>query len=289
MAIGFWLGRGRRDTAGREESVLDVAVLDWLLPIAVLYNISNATWTVHAMAIVSLCVAVTLVDASLTLVLTRAMRIEDPARQTLLVVAPLGNTAFFGLSAVVAVLGPAYLADAIVFDQLGTTLMLATYGNIIARGSLHHVRADAMATVTGFRPLWGLVGGAALSAVGLHLDHAPLEQVGQAVTSALLPVSMLALGMKLAVKGLLLTRAVALGVLVRVVLGPAVLLGLVWGLGIATPELSAGLLQTAMPPMIAAALLAERRGLDGTLAFSLCGLGLVAAFCILPIYGSILT
>jgi malate permease and related proteins len=50
----------------------------------------------------------------------------------LLLVVPLGNTSFLGFPAVEALLGTDHLPAAVIYDQLGSFLALATYGGYVA-------------------------------------------------------------------------------------------------------------------------------------------------------------
>ena len=49
----------------------------------------------------------------------------------LLLVVPLGNTSFMGVPVIQAFFGAAALSDLIIYDQVGTMLIFATYGSII--------------------------------------------------------------------------------------------------------------------------------------------------------------
>jgi predicted permease len=158
----------------------------------------------------------------------------------------------------------------------------------MARGMGTVVSCEDLYAVLKFRPLWGLLLGTVTGVLGGGFDWEPAHGLGVAATAALLPVSMIALGAKVAARGILVTWHVAIGVIIRVVVGPAVAAFTVLLLIGNFRTVDAGLLQTAMPPMFGAALLAERRGLDAKLAYSLCGMGLVAACVALPLYGLLL-
>lgn len=291
LLIGVVSGKGNRlgDGAGRTAEAqnsaptdfLDSVILDWLLPVTIIYNISGVSWHLHALYVIALCCCITSVDASLVFAACAIFRIKHPIGKTLLLVVPLGNTAYFGFAAVTALLGNKYLPDAIIFDQIGTTLMLATYGNIIAGAPGNKLSGDNLIVLLRFRPLWGFVAGVALDLLGVHLLLGSTKVLGTALSAALLPVAMIALGSKLAHKGLVVHWPVLVGVAIRVIIGPAIVIGLVAALTSRT-GLAGGLIQTATPSMVAAALLAERRGLATNVAYSICAVGIVVACLILP-------
>ncbi|SRR6266571_1057044 len=281
LLIGAAAGRARQDES-TPSGVLDKVVLDWLLPITILYNISDVTWRLHAVYVVGLCCVITVVDAILVVIACRLFHIDGIMKRTLLLVVPLGNTAYFGFAAVTALLGSKFLPDAIIFDQIGTTLMLAIYGNAVARASGGRASREELIGLLRFRPLWGFGVGVILDASDVHLMSGSTRVLGTAVSSALLPVAMLALGSKLATKGLVVSCPVIIGVTIRVLVGPAIVVGVVAATTASKAGVAGGLMQTAMPSMIAAALLAERRGLASREAYSLCAVGVVAACVVLP-------
>jgi malate permease and related proteins len=64
--------------------------------------------------------------------LARLARLDARTSGTLLLVVPLANTSFLGFPAVEALLGADHLPAAVVYDQLGSFLALATYGAVVA-------------------------------------------------------------------------------------------------------------------------------------------------------------
>ncbi|WP_062439965.1 AEC family transporter [Herbidospora daliensis] len=281
FAVGVMLGR-RQGASEAASQLLDRAVLDWLLPLTIVFQVSRVVWGLHSLWIIGLCFAITALDAVLIFLACRWFRIDGATQRTLLLVAPLGNTAYFGFSAVTAIMGADGLPDAIVFDQLGTTLMFATYANWVANSQVVVDRTTVL-QLTRMPALWGLVGGTLLSLTGVDLLNGPVGSLGLAISASLLPLSMIALGTRVTLSGLKRFRELAIGIGVRTVVGPALLLTAVVPLTDLDSSMPAALLQTGMPSMIGAALLAGRHGLDKELAYSMCVVGVPVALVTLPL------
>ena len=283
LVIGIAAGRSARKSGLVQSPILDRALLDWLLPIAIAFNLSSAAWGIHSLFVVAMSIGITVLDAGFIFIFSLSLKLDRVTRRTLLAVAPLGNTAYFGFSAITALLGSRYLPDAIIFDQVGTTIMLATYGNAVARPIGFSLSSKDLFDLLRFRPLWGFALGLILDIANVHLLDGSAGSFGSAISASLLPVAMLALGGKLITHGLKINKVVWLGVLIRGIIGPALLILLLTVLRVSLIGYVSPLLQAAMPAMIAAALLADRRGLDGAIAFSLCAVGIAISCVTLPV------
>jgi malate permease and related proteins len=223
------------------------------------------------------------------------LRLDPIVRATLLVVVPLGNTSFLGFPAIEALLGTEHLAMAALYDQGGTFLALATYASIVAArtGASVAVRtgsADAgpaqhpLARVLTFPPFIALVVALGLAATAADLPAVAAE-LATTLGATVTPLAMLAIGMRLDL-GAALHQPLALGsgLVLRMVVAPALVLATARLLGAAGPAWDVSLLQSAMPPMVTAAVVAAEAGLDDRLAASLAGVGVVAAMLTLPLW-----
>ncbi len=284
LALGF-VGSRRIPLQERGSTFLDRVILELLLPVVVLYNISGATWGVHTLVILGVALTTSAINILLVLLVGSIFQIEARQMRTMLLVVPIGNTAYFGFSAIRTLRGSDALVDAIVFDQIGTTLIFVTWANAISLGRLD---ASGLKSMVSFAPLWGLAVGVTLSALGLDLTDTSIASQGEVLTASIMPLAMIALGSKAATKRVTFSAWAVCGISVRLLVTPAVM-----GVGVAllatsvrTYEIS--LLQAAMPPMIASALLAEQRGLDSNLAYSICLGGTLAAVVTVPLYGMLI-
>jgi predicted permease len=192
----------------------------------------------------------------------------------------LSNTAFVGLPMAEALLGREGLAVAVVVDQMGSFLVLATLATLFAArasaGEKALGRTELLRKVVVFPPFIALVLALALHPWGFPgwLD-ATLERLGSTLT----PLTLFSVGFQLQLVGLRSrARALALGLGYKLVLAPAlVLLGL-WALPVAPIVVQASLLQNAMAPMVSGAILAAEHELDPDLSALMVGFGIPLSF-----------
>lgn len=198
----------------------------------------------------------------------------------LVLTAGLGNTAFVGLPMAEALLGQGGLAVAVVADQLGSFLVLSTLATIAAtRASAEKelpwsVLARKVAT---FPPFLALVVSLALRPWGFPgwLDRV-LERLGSLLT----PLALFSVGLQLRLTGVShRIPALALGLSYKLLLVPGlVALGLLAAPGLAPVVVQATVLQSAMAPMVSAAILAAEHDLDPELAVLMVGVGIPLSF-----------
>lgn len=196
----------------------------------------------------------------------------------LLMVVPLGNTAFLGLPVVEAVLGRDHLPAALAFDQVGTFLALATYGTWVS-GRLGSGGGDAGAMLrrlVTFPPFLALVGSLVFRAVDMPgAVHDVLVPLGRTVA----PVAMVSLGLRF-VPRLRIARpsAVVLGIAVKMVLMPALVAAAAFVLGDpADTAWAASIVEASMPPMVTAGVIGVAAGFDEDLTANLVATGTVLA------------
>jgi hypothetical protein len=195
----------------------------------------------------------------------------------------LSNTAFVGLPLLEGLMGPKALEVAVVVDQLGSFLALATVATLFAaRAAAKDTRPGVLLRkVLGFPPFLALV--AALLARPWEwpgwLDGV-LGRLGELLT----PLALFSVGYQLRLSGMKgRVRALALGLGYKLVLAPvmvALVLLVLPGIGRLTFEVS--VLQAAMAPMVTGAILAADHGLDPELSALLVGLGIPLSFATVP-------
>lgn len=201
----------------------------------------------------------------------------------LLMVTPLGNTTFLGLPLVDALLGPDALDRALAFDQLGTFLALATYGAFVAaHWGTGEMGWAVLGRLVRFPPFIAVILSFPLRSLEMQsdLDDA-LGSLGRLVG----PLAMLALGLRfrIAIEGHGRTAAVwclvtKMVVLPLVVLGAAVIAG-----GLDDPMWRASVLESGMPPMVTAGVVAAHAGMDEGVATTVVGIGLALTVITVPL------
>ncbi|MDR1648110.1 MAG: AEC family transporter [Zoogloeaceae bacterium] len=208
----------------------------------------------------------------------------------LLLCVMLGNTGFVGYPMIRALLGEAALGYAVIYDQFGTFLLLTSVGLYLCA----HFGGDAMPgfktmilRILRFPPALALIAGLTV----MPLD--PPEWIRHTLTSlsdAMLPLVMLAVGFSLRFTlPMAELRALTAGLAVKLLVMPLVAWGMAWALGLHGDLLRVAVLESAMPAMITAAVLAIAHNLAPRLAAALTGYGILCAMLTLPFWNWALT
>lgn len=212
---------------------------------------------------------------------------------TLMVVVPLGNTSFLGFPAVQALLGARLLPPAVVYDQLGTFLALATLSTVVAArygaGEIPTRRVMAR-RVLHFPPLVALVVGLLANMVANRVGGLPTALTDLAATlgATVTPLAMIAVGMRLRLRGAgWRPGPLAAGLAARMVLAPAVVLLVAFAVGM-DDVWRVSVLESAMPPMVMGGVVAAAAGLDDRLAAQLVGVGAITSMATLPLWAMLL-
>jgi malate permease and related proteins len=113
-----------------------------------------------------------------------------------------------------------------------------------------------------------------------------VRQVVELLGAAVVPLAMVSIGMRLRLDVVTHRPAVlATGLVLRMAVAPALVLGAAVVLGAhGTPAWEVSIVQSAMPPMVTAAVIAVDAGLDERLAVALAGIGVAVAMASLPLW-----
>ncbi|WP_338870989.1 AEC family transporter [Myxococcus stipitatus] len=197
----------------------------------------------------------------------------------------LGNTAFVGLPMAEALLGSKGLAVAVVVDQLGSFLALSTVATLSAARASAEAELPFRALVTKvatFPPFVALVLSLLLRPVGYP---AWVESVLDRLGSLLTPLALFSVGLQLRFSGLKARLpALSLGLFYKLVLVPGVVVLVLLALpGLPPMVVQATVLQSAMAPMVSAAILAAEHRLDPDLSVLMVGVGIPLSFLTAPL------
>jgi predicted permease len=219
----------------------------------------------------------------------RALRWSDARIGALTLVCGLGNTSFMGYPMIEALRGREALALAVVADQVGCFLMLATGGVIVAvlyGGGAVRPRELARRVLL-FPPFVAMCVGAAAGAAG---GWPPLaEQVLHAVGLTLTPLALFAVGLRVQLR---LAReqlaAAGIGLSWKLLLAPLAVLALGQAAGVTGLTLTVAVLQAGIAPMISAAILADQHRLEPALANAVLGAGILLSLRTVPLWNALL-
>lgn len=191
----------------------------------------------------------------------------------------LGNTSFFGLPMIEAYYGHAQVVTGIVVDQLGSFLVLSTLGITVAGlySSGRPTAVEIIKRIALFPPFIAL-------ALALLLIPAAypgwLVAVLQRLGDTLAPLALLSVGFQLRLGHVAgNARKLAIGLGFKLLLAPLlVFLLYVPLLGTHGEAIQVTLFESAMPPMIAAAIVATEHDLDPPLVALMVAVGLLVSF-----------
>jgi malate permease and related proteins len=286
LAAGYLARRLGRFPDNASE-VLNRFVIDVCLPATILLVVPSLQlrWDLLLLALTPWLLA--LIAFALARGAARLLPLDRPAAAALLLCTAIGNTSFLGYPLCVALLGEAALPLAAVYDQLGTFLILCSVAPLVlarARGQRQSGAAETLRGVLSFPPFVALL----LALVPWPAWPFWLSEVLSAVSRALVPVAMFAVGLKLRITLPAQRGAFALGLLTKLVLLPLCALG-VCTLTSASPEVRAlVVLESAMPASITAGALAIGAGCAPELAAALVGWGIPLALFSVPAWAALL-
>lgn len=263
--------------------VLNIFALYVSLPAVILLKVPQIVFSTEIAIAAAIPWGLLAFSASLVLLAARLWGWERPVTGVLLLVVPLGNTSFLGIPMVQAFFGPSGLPYLIIYDQIGTMVIMATYGSFIlaAYGKGGSLNLSAMARkALLFPPTLALI--AALASRSWPYPE-KLVQCLQSVATTLVPVVMTAIGLQIRFR--LPARVVAplgFGLAIKLLVAPLIALLFCRSAGLNGMAVDVSILESAMPPMVTAGALAVVAGMDADLAVAMIGIGIILSFGTLP-------
>jgi malate permease and related proteins len=210
----------------------------------------------------------------------------------LILSASLANTSFLGLPMIETFYGASFLGAGILIDQLGTYLVLSTFGIIVAV-MYSSSQTDGASPASIARKV---VKFAPFQAVVLALLLRPIEfpegldQLLTRLGATLAPLALVSVGYQLRLADLAWRiPALTLGLLFKLVFGPILItLILVKLLGVNGQLTQVTIFEAAMAPQIGAAIVAMEHKLDPPLVTLMVGIGIPLSFLTLPMWWYVL-
>lgn len=288
LTLGMLFARLKLLPANAPE-VLNLVVLYVCLPAAVLIYVPRLQVDVSLLGVIVTPWILAVATVLLVGLATRQFGFRPDEHAVLLLCVALGNTSFIGYPMVRALLGEDALPYAVVYDQFGTFILLSTFGlYVLAKysGDAKPTARDVVMRIVKFPPVWALLFGLTL------MPEQPAHWIASALqklSDALLPLVMLAVGLSIQLK---LPRdevkPLAVGLVLRLLVMPALALPLSLLFGMQGTMLHANVLESAMPPMITAGALAIAHNLAPRLAAAMVGYGILLSIVTLPAWAWLL-
>jgi predicted permease len=257
-----------------QEKVLINYVIYFALPILAFKEGHQIKLGLEVIKISSLAWASIVLCMSVAYIIARLYKLSNKDLRTFLLVSSFGNTAFLGYPYASSYFGQEGLQIAIIYDNLGSFLMVSFLGVMVASGK------PDLKEVLLFPPFLGLVFGFVFKGIPLHPS---LDKALDFVALSTLPVILFALGLSLSLSGIRdHLKFSLLAILIKVSVSVFVVSLVGRFMELSPIAFKVSLLESAMPPMMFSAVLALRYNLNPNLAFASVGLGMVLSFFYVP-------
>jgi len=289
ILIGIFVGFGllfRRLSAFPKDSaqVLNMFALYVSLPALILLKMPQLSFGRDALVVALVPWGMLLLSVVLVLLAVRTFGWSRSTTGALLLVVPVGNTAFMGVPMVNAFFGSDGIPYLIVYDQVNTIIIFSLYGSLIlalyGREGAVKISSIVRRAVT-FPP-------AIAAVVGLALRFWTYPEIVvttlHGISQSLTPLVMTAIGLQL--KWRLKPNIVgplSCGLLIKLLIAPVIALVVCRLLGLSGLSVDIAVFEAGMPPMVTAAALAVVAGMEAELAVALVGLGMLISFATLPL------
>ena len=256
------------------------------LPAVVLRLVPRLVWQPALLVLVVAPWVAAAFGALVVLGVSRSFRFSREVTGALLLCVTIGNTSFLGFPMIDALLGSEAVGYAVLYDQLGSFLILGSYGSyVVARmsGSAKPTFAAIVARILRFPPFIALLLGLVPVRHPDWVDHV-LGRLGD----ALVPIAMFVVGLRLELRKPRDRAALATGLVVKMLAAPALVFVFARVLGAPALPSQVAVLEAAMPPSVTAGALAMMAGLAPALSAALVGYGIVLSTVILPVMAAVL-
>lgn len=285
LVIGI-LARRLKAFGNDTPSVLNTFVLYIALPALILQKIPALNFSSALLIPAITPWALLLMVVALVLIGRKIFQWERETTAALLIVLPLGNTSFLGFPMIEAFFGGDHLPYALIYDQAGSFVALATYSTILAAAFSPSAAPATLRTVSQkiltFPPFLALV----LALLLRPFDYPPLFQVLiDNLAQTLVPLIMVAVGFSLRFSlGDERRSPLVFGLVVKLLVMPLAAFSACYLLNLQGKAVTVSVFEAAMPPMISAGAIAIMAGLAPRLVSNLVGFGLLLSFLTLPLW-----
>lgn len=276
----------RRIPAFHEQTgnVLNLFVIYISLPALVLLKIPDLVFSENVLVPALMPWVMLALSCAAILLLSKILRWERATTGCLLLLIPLGNTSFLGIPMVKAFFGEQAIPYAVLYDQLGSFLALATYGSIVlalyGTGEISPSLVGVFKKIATFPPFIALILAFLLRGVSYPAAAVSLLKI---LAATLVPLVMIAVGFQLQLRlSKEVTSQLCIGLSLKLIAAPLAALFLCKIAGLEGEAVQVSIFESGMPPMVSAGALAILANLKPQLTAALVGIGIALSFLTLP-------
>ncbi|MGJ0336956.1 AEC family transporter [Aliarcobacter cryaerophilus] len=219
----------------------------------------------------------------------KMMRLNRVSLATFMIMATFGNTSFIGFSYIDAFYGQDYIVYGVIYDIFGSFLLLVSVGMIIITWGSGRKNSilNISKSIFLFPPM--IIFFITIFAKNFEVPKF-IIYTSQNLGSTLVPIAMIAIGMKLELKHIFSRlHIVTVAVVLKMLIVPIIILFIFkYFYGVDETWVKVTLIEVAMPPMTMAAVLAIKGGLDEKIAINSLVLGVIVSLFTITLFTSYL-
>ena len=260
-------------------------VIYFSLPAIVFSKIYPLTLDSRVVGLIFMFIGIILFNLFLSYLIGKILRLNKLYLATFMIIATFGNTSFIGFSYIDAFYGQDFIVYGLIYDIFGSFLLLVSIGMFIitwGKGKKNSVFSISKSILL-FPPM--IMFFLAILAKNFEIPKF-IMLTTQNLGSTLVPIAMIAIGMKLELKNIFARfHIVSVAVILKMVIVPIiVLLSFKYFYGIDQTWVKVTIIEVAMPPMTMAAVLAIKGGLDEKIAINSLVLGVIASLFTITLF-----
>lgn len=253
-------------------------VIYFSLPAMVFIKIYPLTLDLKIINLVCMFNTIIIANLLLAYAIGKFLKLEKNILATFMVVATFGNTSFIGFSYIDAFYGQDYVVYALIYDLFGSFLLVVSLGVFV----INWGNGQTMKLKTIFKSVI-LFPPIVMFFITVICKLLPVPNfvmnTAQTIGSTLVPLAMIAIGMKLEMKNIFYKfKITSLALFLKMIIMP-ILVMILFSIFYTLEDTwsKATILEVAMPPMTTAVILAIKGGLDERFAINTLVIGVIAS------------
>ena len=264
-------------------------IIYFSLPAIVFSKIYPLELDTKILWLILMFMAIIFFNLFLSYTIGKIMRLSRVTLATFMIMATFGNTSFIGFSYIDAFYGQDYIVYGVIYDIFGSFLLLVSVGMIIITWGSGRKNSilNISKSIFLFPPM--IIFFITIFAKNFEVPKF-LIYTSTNLGATLVPIAMIAIGMKLELKHIFTKlHIVTVAVVLKMLIIPIIVLFVFkYFYGIDETWVKVTIIEVAMPPMTMAAVLAIKGGLDEKIAINSLVLGVIVSLFTITLFTSYL-
>ena len=264
-------------------------IIYFSLPAIVFSKIYPLQLDTKILWLILMFMAIIFFNLFLSYTIGKMMRLSRVTLATFMIMATFGNTSFIGFSYIDAFYGQDYIVYGVIYDIFGSFLLLVSVGMIIITWGSGRKNSilNISKSIFLFPPM--IIFFITIFSKNFEVPKF-LIYTSTNLGATLVPIAMIAIGMKLELKHIFTKlHIVTVAVVLKMLIIPIIVLFVFkYFYGIDETWVKVTIIEVAMPPMTMAAVLAIKGGLDEKIAINSLVLGVIVSLFTITLFTSYL-